>query len=351
MQPQTPPLELYSSASFPNWLEAMGVTIAFSTYQAGRLYLLGLNEEGRLWAHERFFEKCQGVWTDGNAIWLSTAFQLHYLKNHLAPGEIHQPSGCDKSFLPLRCYTTGQLDIHDIGMTETGCPLFVNTAFNCISAPSDEYGFSVYWQPHFISAITPEDRCHLNGMAMENGLPRYVSAISRSDVKDGWRDRRADGGIIMDVASNEIVATGFSMPHSPRLYRDKLWVLNSGTGEFVSVDPTDGTITPICFCPGYARGLSFVDKYAVIGLSLPRDGKKVFDGLPLDAALAKKDTPPRCGLLVVDIETGQTCEWLRIEGVISELYDVGILPATRRARMVSLKKTEEIKSIFYRKPE
>jgi uncharacterized protein (TIGR03032 family) len=75
---------------------------------------------------------------------------------------------------------------------------------------------------------------------------------------------------VIDVASSEIVASGFSMPHSPRLYDGKLWLLNSGAGEFGVVDPVDGTFTPVCFCPGYARGLAFIGRYAVIGLSRPR---------------------------------------------------------------------------------
>ena len=101
----------------------------------------------------------------------------------------------------------------------------------------------------FISRLAAEDRCHLNGLAMDGTRPAYVSAVSRSDVLDGWRERRRDGGVIIDVESGEVVASGFSMPHSPRLYDGRLWVLNSGRGQFGHVDPATGIFTPVAFCP------------------------------------------------------------------------------------------------------
>ncbi len=189
------------------------------------------------------------------------------------------------------------------------------------------------WRPRFISALAPEDRCHLNGLAMDGKRPAYVSAVSSSDVADGWRERRRDGGVVIDVASGEKVATGLSMPHSPRLYDGRLWVLNSGEGEFGTIDPATGKFTAVCFCPGYARGLAFTGRYAVIGLSRPRHNQ-TFSGLKLEERLAEKDAVPRCGLLVVDIDTGNIVEWLRFEHTIDELYDVAVLPGVRQAEAV-----------------
>ena len=137
--------------------------------------------------------------------------------------------------MPATChaemFVAGQLDVHDVGLLKDGRIVFVNTLFNCLATTSDRHSFTPLWKPPFISKITKEDRCHLNGLAMEDGMPRYITAVSKSDTIDGWRDRRADGGIVVDVQSGEIVITGLSMPHSPRLYRGRLWVLNSGTGE------------------------------------------------------------------------------------------------------------------------
>ena len=171
---------------------------------------------------------------------------------------------------------------------------------------------------------------------MDGTRPAYVSAVSRSDVADGWRERRGDGGVVIDVASSEIVASGLSMPHSPRLYDGKLWVLNSGAGEFGTIDPASGTFTPVCFCPGYARGLAFIGRHAVIGLSRPRRNK-TFEGLALDGRLAAKDAVARCGLLIVNIDTGTVVEWLRFEHTIDELYDVAVLPGVRAAEAIGFK--------------
>jgi uncharacterized protein (TIGR03032 family) len=160
--------------------------------------------------------------------------------------------------------------------------------------------------------------------------------VSRSDVADGWRERRQDGGIVIDVSSNEIVAGGLSMPHSPRLYDGKLWLLNSGTGEFGMLDPAGGKFTPVCFCPGYARGLAFIGRHAVIGLSRPRRNQ-TFEGLALETRLSDKDSAARCGLLIVDIDSGNAVEWLRFEHTIEELYDVAVLPGVRQAEAIGFK--------------
>jgi uncharacterized protein (TIGR03032 family) len=176
---------------------------------------------------------------------------------------------------------------------------------------------------------------------MDGARPAFVSAVSRSDVADGWRDRRHDGGIVIDVASSEIVASGFSMPHSPRLYDGKLWLLNSGAGELGVVDPVDGTFTPVCFCPGYARGLAFIGRYAVIGLSRPRHSQ-TFAGLALDDRLSENDAVARCGMLIVDIDSGNAVEWVRFEHTIDELYDVAVLPRVRAAEAIGFK-SDDIK--------
>ena len=143
----------------------------------------------------------------------------------------------DACYVPRETFVTGELDAHDVGLLADGRIVFVNTLYNCLATPSERHSFTPIWKPPFISKIVKEDRCHLNGLAMEDGVPRYVTAVSKSDTIDGWRDRRIDGGIVIDVQSGEIVIGGLSMPHSPRLYRGKLWVLNSGTGELGWVEP------------------------------------------------------------------------------------------------------------------
>jgi len=180
-------------------------------------------------------------------------------------------------------------------------------------------------------------------LAIAQGEPRYVTAVSQSDVADGWRDKRHDGGCVVDVGRNQVIVTGLSMPHSPRLYRDKLWLLNSGTGEFGYVDLNRGEFESVAFCPGYLRGLAFSGDFAIVGLSKPRENR-TFSGLALDEQLESKQAEPRCGLLVIDLRTGDIVHWLRIEGIVTELYDVAVLPGMRRPMAVGLK-TDEIRRV------
>lgn len=333
---------ILTSGGFASWLRQQDLSVALTTYQAGRLFLIGRKSDGGLRAHERLIEHCQGLWTDGETIWTSSKSILWRFRNDLAPGRLTQ-SGADRRFVPREGRVTGAIDVHDIAVGETGDsetgPIFVNTAFNCLATISETRSFRVLWRPPFIGEITAEDRCHLNGLAMDGHRPAFVSAVSRSDVADGWRERRQDGGVLVDTGSGEIVAAGLSMPHSPRLHEGRLWVLNSGVGELGIVDPADGRFTPVAFCPGYARGLAFSGRYAVVGLSRPR-GNQTFEGLALEERLKAKDAAPRCGLIVVDIESGRTVEWLRFERAIDELYDVALLPGVAQAEAVGFRGDE-----------
>ncbi len=325
-------LAITSSRQFTAWLAERGASLAFTTYQAGKLFLIGHRDGERLSIAERTFNRCMGLWSDGQTLWLSTLWQLWCFRNTLEAGETYE--GYDRLYIPRLAYTTGDLDIHDIGIDSSGQPLFVVTLFSCLATVSDEYSFRPLWMPGFITKLAAEDRCHLNGLAMDEGRPRYVTAVSASDSADGWRDRRGDGGIVIDVASDEIVCRGLSMPHSPRLYRGRLWLVDSGSGRFGYVEPQSGRFEPVAFCPGYARGLTFVGDYAVIGLSKPRHG--TFIGLALDQALVKRNVDARCGLVVINLKTGDVAHWLRIEGVIEELYDVVVLPQAQRPMAIGV---------------
>ncbi|CAN7270520.1 TIGR03032 family protein [Rhizobium sp. LjRoot254] len=326
------------SSRFAEWLASVDASLSLTTYQAGRLFFVGRKVDGGVRAHERMIEQCQGLWTDGQSLWTSGLYMLWRFENMLRKGET-TPAGADRKFVPVEGRVVGRIDVHDIGLGEVDGirrPVFVNTLYNCLATFSDTASFRPLWRPKFISALVGEDRCHLNGLAMDGARAAFATAVSRSDVADGWRDRRHDGGVLIDVATSEIVASGLSMPHSPRLYGGKLWLLNSGTGEFGTVDPADGIFTPVCFCPGYARGLAFIGHYAVIGLSRPRRGG-AFAGLALDQRLTEKDAAARCGLVIVDLDTGNVVEWLRFEHTIDELYDVAVLPGVRSAEAIGFK--------------
>ena len=337
-----PRLEIIASRQMLPWLAEQNLSLAFTTYQIGKLFFLGLQPKGELSVFERSFNRCMGLCATDNGLWMSSLYQVWRFENLFTRGE--QQDGYDRLYLPQVGYTTGDLDIHDLAMDSDGRLVFVNTLFSCLATLSETHSFKPLWRPAFISKLAAEDRCHLNGLAMKDGRPAYVTAVSRSDVAEGWRDRRAEGGIVIDVASDEIVASGLSMPHSPRWYRDRLWLLNSGTGEFGHVDLAMGTFEPVTFCPGYLRGLAFHGDFALVGLSKPRQSR-TFTGLPLDAALAARDAEPRCGLQVIDLRSGDAVHSVQIDGVVDELYDVVALPGVRRPMALGFK-TDEIRRVL-----
>ncbi len=219
------------SPGLSGFLGSNKIGLAISSYQSGKFYLLGQNKDGGLLVDERFFRKAMGICVaDKDTLLLATLFQIIKFKNVLNEGqEVNHVF--DTCYVPRELYVTGELDAHDVDQLKDGRIVFVNTTHNCLATTSERHSFTPLWKPPFVSKIVKEDRCHLNGLAMEDGVPRYVTAVSKSDTIDGWRDRRFDGGIVIDVATGEIVIGGLSMPHSPRVYNGKLYVLNSGTGS------------------------------------------------------------------------------------------------------------------------
>ena len=324
------------SPGLPGFLGAQRIALAVSSYQSGKFYLIGQNVDGGLLVDERFFRKAMGICVpDEDTILLATLFQIVRFKNVLNPGE-QINNVFDACYVPRETYVTGELDAHDVGVLKDGRVVFVNTLYNCLATPSARHSFTPLWKPPFISAIVREDRCHLNGLAMADGVPRYVTAVSRSDTIDGWRDRRASGGVVVDVQTGEIVIGGLSMPHSPRIYRDRLWLLNSGTGEFGWIEPGAGQsmgqgaakFHVLAFCPGFLRGLAFHGNHAFVGLSKPRYQR--FEGLALDQKLADADSEPWCGVQVIDLDSGACVHWFRLDGAVAELYDLAVVPGAMR---------------------
>jgi uncharacterized protein (TIGR03032 family) len=325
MLPPLDPEHITCSPGFAGWLAAQQASLAFTSYQSGSLYLVGIDEAQRLAFHEVRLDGAMGVWSDGQRIVVGTRHQIIRLENILAAGQ--KLDGADRHFIPRLTFTTGDVDIHELSVDGEGQIVFVNTRFSCLSVPSPVHSFRPVWKPPFISRLAAEDRCHLNGLAMKDGRAAYVTATSRSDVVNGWRDRRGEGGCVIDVASNALVTEKLSMPHSPRWHDGRLWVLNSGSGHLGTVDLARGEFEPAVFCPGFLRGLAFHREHAIVALSLPRDG--AFRGLALDEELNRRDADPWCGIQVVDLKTGDIVQWIRLREAATELFDVCVLPGVR----------------------
>jgi uncharacterized protein (TIGR03032 family) len=322
----TPRIEVTGSRHFLPWLSAHGASLAVTTYHSNRLFLIGVKRDGRLSVLQRIFERAMGLAATPERLWLASRWQLWQLDNVLVAGETE--GDYDRLYKPHLAWTTGDIDVHDIALDGDGRPPFVNTLFSCLATLDPHHSFAPLWTPPFISRPAPEDRCHLNGVAMDGGEARFVTAVSCSDVAAGWRQQRESGGIVLDVDSGETVAEGLSMPHSPRLHDGRLWVLNSGAGELGTVDLASGRFEPVCFCPGYLRGLAFYRGFALVGSSKCRE-ERTFSGLPLDDRLREKGAEARCGIFVVELATGTIAHWLELGGIVRELFDVQVLPGVR----------------------
>jgi uncharacterized protein (TIGR03032 family) len=246
--------------------------------------------------------------------------QVWEFRNAPAIAPLVEPAGRhDACFVPRTSHVTGDICVHELAWAREEL-WAVNTRFSCLCTLDPDYSFVPRWRPPFVSALAAEDRCHLNGLCMADGQPRYATALGRTDTPQGWRDGKAEGGVLLDVATGEPVATGLSMPHSPRLHDGKLWLLESGKGELNVVDPQSGRVDVVAQLPGFTRGLAFAGPLAFVGLSQVRES--VFGGIPLSRRIQDR----ACGLWVVDTRSGRTVAFLRFEDAVQELFDVQLLP-------------------------
>jgi len=208
--------------------------------------------------------------------------------------------------------------------------VFVNTRFSCLATFSESQAFKPLWKPKFVSRLAPEDRCHLNGLALEDGRVRYVTCCSTSDAVEGWRGGRQEGGVLVDIDSDAIIADGLSMPHSPRVVGNFIYYVESGRGALLRLDRASGKREDVTFCPGFARGLAFVEHYAIVTVSLPRSA--AFDALAVAETMRARGAVPWRGLLIVDLRNGDIVEWLRLEGDVTALFDVAVITRVRCSR-------------------
>jgi uncharacterized protein (TIGR03032 family) len=330
------------SRGLAGWLSGNRISLAISSYQTGRVYLVGSDKQGRVSFFERIFERAMGIVGNAQRIYLGGLYQLWRFENVLRSNEIIHGQ-FDRCYVPRNAQTIGDLDIHELGICTNGKVVFVNTKYSCLAELSQTHSFKAIWKPKFISKLAPEDRCHLNGLAMVDGRPKYVTAVCKSDAVDGWRDRRHDGGVVIDIETDEIVCEGLSMPHSPRWANGKLWVLEAGSGHLGWVDFATKKFVPLAFFPGFLRGLSIVGNVAAVGLSKPRNQR--FEGLRLDDELRKRDADPWCGVQIVSLTNGDVLNWIRFEGDITEIFDISFLPNVRNPMMIGLR-TPEIRDLI-----
>jgi uncharacterized protein (TIGR03032 family) len=326
--PETLTFNSVFSSSLPELLDALGSTLCVSTYQSGRVILIRPDGRQQTNTHFRGFQTPMGIATRPGGLAIGTKNQVIEFQNQaaLAP-RLDPPDKHDAVYVPRQIHATGDIRIHDLAYV--GGELWaVNTRFSCLATFDRDHSFLPRWRPPFVSALAPEDRCHLNGMAVVDDQIRYVTALGTTDDAGAWREHKVDGGVLMHVPSGEVLLGGLCMPHSPRWYDGRLWLLESGLGAIHEIDPDTGEKTEVTRVPGFTRGLCFAGPYAFIGLSQVRES--LFEGIPLKADGVERS----CGVWVVDLRTGQTAAFLRFEGIVQELYEVVLLAGQRWPEIV-----------------
>jgi uncharacterized protein (TIGR03032 family) len=318
--------------SFAPLLRQLNMSLLVTTYQANKLLVVRA-AQGGLSTLVRTFERPMGMAVDARRMALGTRNQVWFLRNAPDIAVRVEPAGRhDACYLPRSCHVTGDIGVHELAWA--GDDLWVvNTRFSCLCTLDPDYSFVPRWRPPFISALAAEDRCHLNGLAVVEGQPKYVTALGETDIANGWRAHKPHGGCLMDVPEGRVVVRGMSMPHSPRWHDGRLWLLESGTGQFVLIDLAHGRRQIVTELPGFARGLALAGPYAFVGLSKIR-ASSAMDGVPL----AERRNELKCGVAVVELRSGRLVALLEFQTAVEEIFDVQLLPGLRFPEFMGFQK-------------
>jgi uncharacterized protein (TIGR03032 family) len=304
-------------------IRAAGVSVLLTAPHSGNLIVLAA-PAGKPLVSFHTFERAMGVAVGPDRLAVCTRTEVWIARNTPDIAAKLQPPGhCDACYLTRSCLFTGDIQVHEAVWID-GEVWLVNTLFSCLCTPHDRYSFDPRWRPPFVSKLQPEDRCHLNGVAVENGRPKYVTAVAETDVRQGWRPMKASGGCVIDVATGRVVVRGLCMPHSPRVVAGRLYLLDSGSGRLVHADPDTGRVETVAELTGFTRGLAIHGDYAYVGLSRIRPTSDMA-GLPV----ANNPELLKCGLALVDLKTGQVAARLDFDSPLNELFDVQVLPGVR----------------------
>jgi uncharacterized protein (TIGR03032 family) len=317
------PVDYSHSSNFVELLERLKISLLVSTYQAGKVFAIGVSD-GKIHITFPHFEQAMGLCRTPTGVAVGSKRQIWFLQGAPDLAARLAPAGkYDCCLLTRSAHYTGPIMGHEMGWGN-GQLWVVNTLFSCLCVIGPDHNFVPRWRPPFISALASEDRCHLNGLAMEQDKPRLVTALSQTDTAAGWRPGKTTGGCLIDVPSGAVIAQGLCMPHSPRLHMGHMWVLNSGQGHLAQVDPARGTLESITALTGYARGMDCHGRLAFVGLSRIRESF-VFGGMPISERRAEL----QCGVAVVDLTTGKQIASLTFQSGVEEIFDVKVLPGYR----------------------
>jgi uncharacterized protein (TIGR03032 family) len=311
------------SSSLAPLLHRLQVSVLLSSPHSGNVILVSA-PDGQLAVSFHTFQRAMGLAVSREAVAVCSHTEVWFLRN--APdiaAKIEPPGRHDAAYLARATHFTGDIQAHEAAWIG-GELWLVNTLFSCLCTLHERHSFTPRWRPPFVTELVPEDRCHLNGLAVRDGRPVYVTAISETNSAQGWRAHKASGGCLIEIAGGQVVARDLCMPHSPRLVQDRIYLADSGTGRLVAIDLADGRAETVANLPAFTRGLAVHGSTAFVGLSRIRPTSDM-TGLPVTA----HPEPLQCGLAAVDLTTGQTVAHLYISSPVDEIFDVQLLPGVR----------------------
>ncbi|MEQ9229949.1 MAG: TIGR03032 family protein [Cyclobacteriaceae bacterium] len=324
----------YYSASLPAILEKTKSSIVFSTYQAGKLIFISSKDGEILIKYAKNFARPMGIAFDPKTSRLAVATknQINVFGNSsaLAQSFPEKPNHYDAMFMPQCRYYTGRVDTHEIAFGEEGL-WTVNTQFSALTLMTDSQHFEVKWKPPFIGELRPFDKCHLNGMAMKDGKPKYVSMFGEMDQPTEWRKSEKNHGLIMDVDTGEVLVRNLTMPHTPTLYEEKIYFLQSGTGQIMYYDLKTKQTVEVALLKSFLRGLEVIGDFLFVGASELREQSTSFGKLPIS------DQETFCGIYVYNRHTGQQVAGLSYTDLVKEIFSVKVLPGLQVAGILTEK--------------
>ena len=227
--------------------------------------------------------------------------------------------------MPRITYHTGAVDIHDLSFGSNGDIYAINTLFSSIIKLDENYSFTPVWTPPQIDKITSEDRCHLNGMAMLNGKPKYATAFNNGNTPQVG-ENITSSGVIYDIEKNKIICSGLPMPHTPRIFNNELYVLLSATGELVKIDTDNGTYDVIVKIGGFVRGMSLHKDYLIHWNFKAQKNSSTFGKLDF----AKHAN--QAGIVIVHLPTKKHSRKINYFNSLDEIYDIHILKDKKKTK-------------------
>jgi uncharacterized protein (TIGR03032 family) len=330
MNQPPPPFSCTYSPNVPEFFRQAACTLVVSTYQAGKVIFLSAQDDEKLVQLPRNFRHAMALGVSGDKLAVAAYDRVEILRGSegLAPEYPNQKGVYDVLYAPQATYYTGPLDIHGLEWGKRGL-WAVNTAYSCLCMIGENYSFFPRWKPPFISEISPGDKCHLNGVAMRDDSPAFVTAFNTGNTHRSWKEGLPGGGVLIDVESGEIAVSDLPMPHTPRWYDDAVYLLLSASGELVRADVQSGRYDVVTKIDGFVRGMARIGDYVFVAYSRLRQNSSIFRDL--DIAKANQNA----GIEIVHLPTGARTGNISYRASVDEIFDIHVLPGRTRPGIIN----------------